>query len=322
MAEALAALGKPFIGEPTPHERVAFAKSLIQALANLECLGKNGFVHGDLSDANIMLDQETKEVNLIDFDAFVFDSPTLKYPRLTTGQLGSKGTRGYIPDWHFRSKSLDASPLGDRFARDILLIELLGFCKIDPEEISPLYWKEVDQVQARISDLANSLGLQHLTQQSVFELSEAKRPSSVALAENLNLKIRNNVRTRLDAPPVKLFQSISVPSDPSDQNQKADSDAATRWEAAIRSLDWQTLGRLTLIAIDRGVQKIGDVAIEFLKAASIWMLGIAGVVVWVWTIVAILMKVNFPASLILAGLVFSFPIWYYSTRFSNNDKSS
>ena len=95
-----------------------------------------------------------------------------------------------------------------------------------------------------------------------------------------------------------------------------------RWKAAIRTLDWRTLGRLTLIAIDRGVQMIGDVAIEFLKAASVWMLGIAGVVVWVWTIVAILMKVNFPASLILAGLVFSFPIWYYSTRFSNSDKSN
>ena len=42
--------------EPASGLRLQFAKGLIQRLACLEAVGKSGFMHGDISDANVMLD--------------------------------------------------------------------------------------------------------------------------------------------------------------------------------------------------------------------------------------------------------------------------
>lgn len=124
--------------EPGADLRIQFAKGLLQRLACLEAVGKSGFVHGDVSDANVMLDDVTGKVTLIDFDCFVFDSATLRKPKLLIRNGGSKGTPGYIPDWFCEETSADLAPLGDRFARDMLLIELLGFRDGDPIDLSPL----------------------------------------------------------------------------------------------------------------------------------------------------------------------------------------
>jgi hypothetical protein len=186
---------------PTIDQRLKFARSLVQRLASLEAFGRKGFLHGDLSDGNIMLDVESGEVHLIDFDCFVFESPTLSKPKLHVDEGGSKGTPSYMPPTLEANTSLHVGPVSDRFARDMLLIELLAFQAGDPIDTSPLYWSGQDELLEDISAQAKLLQLDYLLDPSVFSLNESERPSSFQLATRLTVNVEDNTRQLLDASP-------------------------------------------------------------------------------------------------------------------------
>ena len=296
--------------EPTKQERLALAKSFIQTLAFLECFGAKGFVHGDLSDANLMIDPSSMTVSLIDFDAFIFESSTLKFPRLTVQNSGSKGTTGYIPEWLDKSTSFDHHPLGDRFARDILLIELLGFCEGDPEDGSPLLWSGQDELLGEITELARVLQLSHLTDMSVFTAEENERPSSFTLAQKLNLRVENNVHRKLAAKPrgIRRTSSSPRPNPPIAKKRKSP------WRQALFAGDWQKLQTLTWRIADRSAIFIGDRVLFFLKKLAISVAAVLVTCFWVWLIIFLLLKINLPANLILAGIVATAPVWLYLNR--------
>ncbi|WP_425395427.1 hypothetical protein [Aeoliella sp.] len=181
-----------YAGEPLPSQtqRCAIAKRFVAVLATLESIGPNGFVHGDLSDGNLYIDLATGYCCLIDFDAFVYtSSTTLKAPRLCVGQGGVKGTPGYMPIDLQETSRPEAFPYSDRFARDMLLIELLSYQEGDPFDESPLHWEDRELTQANVAPVAQSLGLTHLSDTAVFSAAEHERPSSKDLAITLHCEM-------------------------------------------------------------------------------------------------------------------------------------
>lgn len=163
--------------------RVMAAKTLIAHLATMEFVGPEGFIHGDVSDGNFLIDAATKSCHLIDYDAFVYTtSSLLRYPRLTVEMGGAKGTPGYMPPALEESTAEEAFPYSDKFGRDMLLIELLAFQPGDPALASPRYWSEFETTLVKLEQLARPLGLTHLLDPSVFVLDESERPSSKELA--------------------------------------------------------------------------------------------------------------------------------------------
>lgn len=175
---------------PTKMIRARAAKNLIATLAALESLGESGFIHGDLSDGNLILDPKTGKVCLIDFDAFVYvTSETLKHPRITPKDGGVTGTPGYQPVDLEDATSLDAFAYSDRHARDMLLIELLAFDVDTPEDVAPCDWTETAKTLNTVRPMAKQLGLGYLSEPSIFEKPESERPSSRQLAADLGLSI-------------------------------------------------------------------------------------------------------------------------------------
>lgn len=286
--------------EPGVDLRMKFAKGLIQRLACLEAVGKSGFIHGDVSDANVMLDDSSGKVNLIDFDCFVFESPTLQRPKLSIRDGGSKGTPGYIPEWLSEDGSTDLAPLGDRFARDMMLVELLGFREGDPIDLSPLYWTEQEELMEDIETLANSLQLVHLQDMRVFDSKESERPSSFVLADRLGLLIENNVGKTLSSPPILPYQSI----DKGYGSSKTDSVHSAERNQPAPIYEMPSLvdfPRFILTQADRAVIGLGKAAMPLLKAIGIGLAGITLAVIWVLVLVWLLLNVSLPANLILCG---------------------
>ena len=303
----------PFLyRNPTKQQRLALAKSFIQGLASLECFGPKGFMHGDLSDTNLIMDPDSMTVSLIDFDAFIFESPTLDTPRLTIRNGGSKGTDGYIPEWLKESKSLDDHPVGDRFARDMLLLEFLFYSSECPENESPLTWDFKDELLSGIADLANDLQLSHLTEMSVFEAEESERPSSFELAGKLNLRVQNNVHRKLAAKPtvIRRTSSSPQPNTPTAKKKKRKSP----WRQALFAGDWQKLQTLTWRMADRSAIFIGDRVLFLLTKLAISVAAVLATCLWVWLIIFLLLKINLPANLISAGIVAAAPIWLLLNR--------
>jgi len=291
--------------EPGTNLRLEFAKGLLQRLACLEAVGKSGFVHGDISDANVMLDDNAGQVNLIDFDCFVFDSPTLQRPKLMIRDGGSKGTPGYIPDWFCEESSTDLAPLGDRFARDMLLIELLGFREGDPIDLSPLYWTEQDELLDDIKRLAATLKLDHLQEMQVFEASESQRPSSFELASRLGVAVENNVDKSLSSPSVMPFEIRSETKNDSHQSKQPANQTVQRSLELklpeIPSLD--ELPNVILRKADRVAIAIGRMLLPLLHAGLLWVAGIAVAVAWVLALIWLLLNISFPANLIVCGAI-------------------
>ena len=173
---------------PKKQARWQAAKNLIAVLAAFEAFGPNGFVHGDLSDGNVIIDPLTGDLHLIDFDAFVYTtSPTLKYPYLSVAEGGVKGTSGYVPLDLEAANIASAHPYSDRCARDMLLLELLGFVEGDPVDVSPRFWDQHEMTLESVDPAARALGLPYLSQLSVFTATERERPTSRQLAATLNL---------------------------------------------------------------------------------------------------------------------------------------
>ena len=224
---------------PDAKFRLQLASGLIQRLASLERLGPDGLIHGDLSDANIIVDRNTASLNLIDFECFIFESSTLSNSKLKVKDGGSMGTKGYVPDWHLDDYSPEGEPFGDRFARDMLLIEILGFREDIPCDESPLHWEAREKVLAEIEPLATGLKLSYLQDPYVFEWWEEDRFTSIELAENLGLPVENHSDKLLTAPPRR--PSGIKPTSQSNDHQPVETEP-TEWK--FPELQWPSLDQL------------------------------------------------------------------------------
>ena len=168
---------------PSIAKRVRIAKNLIANFAAMETYGgQGGFVHGDPSDGNLVIDVSTEKCHFVDFDAFVYNVPQNPYPRLTLALGGVKGTPGYMPPALEGANTDYAFAYSDKFGRDMLLIELLTFADGDPVDVSPSGWQDHELTRKRLHPHAESLGLTHLLSDEVFTLAEEKRPTSREMA--------------------------------------------------------------------------------------------------------------------------------------------
>jgi hypothetical protein len=216
-------------GLPTLKNRVRAAKNLVATLAAFESIGTKGFVHGDVSDRNLIVDARTGKIGLIDFDAFVYQtSMTLKNPRITIGDGGVTGMSGYCPRDLEDCFDDYAVAYSDRRARDMLLLELLGFATTDPDDHAPGTWQNRNSTLTVVKPLAQQLGLTHLFDTSVFDCPESERPTSRQLADSLGISIPSitgadaNTAEPLQDAPVAM-PSVESGMDPGDQ----------RWEPIL-----------------------------------------------------------------------------------------
>ena len=288
---------------PTLSLRIELAKSLIQQLACLEAVGSSGFIHGDLSDGNIMIDLDKGKVALIDFDCFVFESPTLSKSALSFGEGGSVGTHGYYPESVEEPIPLDAIPLGDRFGRDMLLLELLGFGRKDSIEASPLFWEDTDGLFETIKTSATLLKLYHLLEQGVFDAPNSKRPSSLELATRLNLTVENHTDKLLDSPPWDYDAFIPPASEPSQQDSVSTDPASKSLLLEIFNPDF-TLKKVlsnALDMVDQAVVGLGKGVIGAGKIGAAFFLSLLIMFAWLFLILWMLTNVNVPLNLILCG---------------------
>lgn len=289
--------------EPGTNLRLEFAKGLVQRLACLEAVGKSGFIHGDISDANVMLDDGSGKVNLIDFDCFIFESPTLQMPKLAIRDGGSKGTPGYIPESFCDDSSTDLAPLGDRFARDMVLVELLGFREGDPIDLSPLYWEGQEELLDEIKTMTTSLKLDHLQDMRAFEASESGRPSSFELANRLSLSIENNVNQTLASLPVMPFDVAGDIGSKSVETGRSPEQVIERvLELKLPKIPTvEELPGVILRETDRAAVAIGKMLLPLIKMGIIGLLAIAATVLWILLLVSLLFNLSLPANLILCG---------------------
>ena len=184
---------------------------LVAATAVLE---HKGFVHGDLSPNNILVDMTAPRgrspIFLIDFDAFVTHTGGA-LSSVSVAEGGTYGTDGYCPvDLSSRVMVGDTGvfPYSDRFGRDMLLLELLCFGREFPSDEPPAKWewsKTRRRLAAILSRLPNEAGvhLQFLARQEILAIPEATRPNSLELANALGL-FRERLPVREFAPLQRL----------------------------------------------------------------------------------------------------------------------
>ena len=172
-------------------------QDLIRSLAILE---REDIQHGDLSPTNIILnlysrpDEPAPALYLIDFDAFVSGRADKAIAQLSVAEGGKCGSPGYTPPELVRRQQMghDVAPGSDRFARDMLLLELLTFDPGFPSEAPPESWDRTRLEHSRESAFARLLGsstqsLHYLRSSAIFNLEEKDRPSSSQLARGLGL---------------------------------------------------------------------------------------------------------------------------------------
>lgn len=286
--------------EPSLELRLQFAKGLVHRLACLEAVGKSGFTHGDISDANVMLDDATGKVTLIDFDCFIFDSPTLQKSKLMIREGGSKGTPGYIPEWFEEDKSQELAPLGDRFARDMMLLELLCVRAGAPLDSPLLYWSEQEELLDRAKSMIRTLKLDHLQDIRAFEASETERPSSFELADRLGLAVENNVQQALDAEPVFPSQTRDRASQ-APASSGSPSSKAKRVVPVFEILTLEELPSFLAQQADLAIVALGKAVLPLLKMGIVGLLGIVGFVLWVLLFVYVMLNLSVPANLVVCG---------------------
>lgn len=187
---------------PSLAVRQQIARDFIFQLAELEELG---FIHGDLSDGNLVIDLQRGGCRLVDFDAFVFQGDSrLRHSQLPLSAGGVKGTPSYMPPDLESTGSLEVSPYSDRHARDMLLVELLCFTAGDPVETSPRNWGDWETLRETLRPIASSIGLGYLLQENLFDLPESERPTSRLLGMGLGWK---PIAER-PAPPMSLAEQV------------------------------------------------------------------------------------------------------------------
>lgn len=188
--------------------RWRMAKELIQALAVLE---QAGLLHGDLSPSNVLVSAQTAAsqpmVHLIDFDAFIAQSAA--WLTLSLGEGGTFGTEGYCPldlTRNAESGDLTVAPYSDRSARDMLLLEFLFAGAGTLPDEPPSKWNAQSLRRRYQSFLSrcpegHSAAIRHLDPSTVFGRKEQDRPSSEALANELELPVAPFHVTTAATPP-------------------------------------------------------------------------------------------------------------------------
>lgn len=167
-------------------------ESLLYGLVLLE---RNGFVHGDLSPQNVIIDVDASPdqpaLYLIDFDGF--HSPQAgDLAGLSVSEGGTFGTEGYCPPHLFDLADQEpdqAVPFSDCCARDMLVLEFLCFdstLSADYDEKPPVEWNQ-DLIQTKLSQSNLAQKFPHLWHADVFTRPEEQRPASDELARAIGL---------------------------------------------------------------------------------------------------------------------------------------
>jgi hypothetical protein len=240
----------------------------------------------------------------------------LSHPKLHVDAGGSKGTPSYMPPSLEAETSLHVGPVSDRFARDMLLIEILAFQGGDPIDTSPLYWSGQDELLADIANLAKSLHLEHLLDMSVFSLRESERPSSFDLASRIQLNVEDNTRLLLDSPLWLPHQKT-----PSAKNERSNSKRKTVRDAPISNYlpfglalpSWESAkADLNRVANDLliSLREKAVVACQVALKAAAWLILIA---MMFYMTMRCLFFVSFPANLVAAFVFLASTIWLGST---------
>ena len=186
-------------GNWKPVDRDWRIKSAIVLLSAMEQFDKNKFVHGDLSENNLFLNTSGDGqplISVIDFDAFaVVGRPDFS---LSLDRGGTCGTEGYCPPILLERKSagdLSVAPVSDRYARDMLLLELLCFndnfmprgnklTALPPAQWSNDQWASARKILAATlarcpAELQSTL--KHLLCPNILTLDEEHRPATTAI---------------------------------------------------------------------------------------------------------------------------------------------
>lgn len=128
--------------------RLRAAFDLLHVTAELE---RNSCCHGDLSPGNTVVDLQADPNEPVlrpcDFDAFVaLNASGRAIQSLGTAAGGTCGTPGYSPPALQQNclQGRNVIPESDRYGRDILLLELLGFGPKNDPDLSPVYWSKPD----------------------------------------------------------------------------------------------------------------------------------------------------------------------------------
>ena len=173
------------------------ACDLIRATALLESAG---IVHGDLSPNNIIVDPgappDQPALYLIDFDAFVAQA-CRGADAVSAEEGGTYGTEGYCPPDLVKKAGAgvnSVAPYSDRFARDMLLLELLLMGPGCPADEPPAKWNQSKlrrQIQACMNrSTLSSQVLAYLQEiPGVFSWPEHARAKSCQIAGQLGLSL-------------------------------------------------------------------------------------------------------------------------------------
>jgi len=165
--------------------RLRCVENLLRGLVFLE---RNGIVHGDLPPNNVIVDVNARPdqpaLYLIDYDGFLAPHAG-DLASLSADIGGTIGIQGYYPpqlEQIARQDPSRAAPFSDRYARDMLVLELLCFDSGCDFEAPPIQWDQTF-LASRLGSSNLGRGLMHLQRADVFQQAEDRRPSSGDLAQ-------------------------------------------------------------------------------------------------------------------------------------------
>lgn len=186
--------------------------NLIRGLVHLE---QRDIVHGDLSPNNVIVNigaaPGEPTLYIIDFDGFVAPAAGQDLYRLSATEGGTWGTKGYCPPDLERKASngdLSIAPYSDRYARDMLLLELLCYDESCDFEKPVCEWP-VQQVRQRLERSPVPDEFAYLRRPDIFTMPEKQRPSSERLAKALAIAYPPQVKRAADG--MKGFPGFNAP---------------------------------------------------------------------------------------------------------------
>ena len=270
--EGIARLGLNF----TRKQRLRAVTDLVRALAVLE---RSNLVHGDLSPENLVLNLGASDKEpllcLVDFDAF-YASAAGDVGRLSAGEGGVIGTKDYMPidlTEAVAQNKTDVGPYSDRYARDMLMVEILCYEGEDSHE-EPLPQWDRGRIDAGLREHENGV-LNYLRSPDLFAMAEGDRPSSGDLARSLALtlppRVKRASRTKpFTGTPPPRGAPTAAPAQPTSQT----------WAASLlqqcNALLWLLCtGMLFAGSLLLGSKLFGGARAEGAFSAG-WFVGLAG----------------------------------------------